>query len=102
MDPITRTVRVLHVPDCPNTTVAVERIHEATGGADEVSIEVVLVGTDEEAAQVGMRGSPTILVDGVDLFTPPGIPTGIACRIAPGGDPVPSVEALHSAIANPV
>jgi hypothetical protein len=103
MDLINRTVSVLHVPGCPNATVAVDRTHEATGSADEVSIHVVLVGTDEEAKQVGMRGPLTIFVDGVDLFTiPPGKPTSIACRVAPGGDPVPSVEALRSAIVNPV
>jgi hypothetical protein len=28
----------------------------------------------------------------------PSTPTGIACRIAPGGDPVPSVAALRAAL----
>lgn len=94
---MTRTVRVTHVPDCPNAAVAVDRIQEAAGD-DDVNVEMVQVATDDEAARVGMRGSPTILVDGVDPFTPPGIPTGIACRIVPGGDPVPSVEALRDAL----
>lgn len=95
---MSRTIRVLHVPDCPNAAVALERIREAVGGA-EVRVEAVLVQTDDEAAQLGMRGSPTILIDGADPFTPAGIPTGIACRVAPGGDPVPSVEALAASIA---
>lgn len=96
---MSRTVRVLHVPDCPNAAVAIERIREAVG-EDDVRVEELLVRTDDEAARLGMRGSPTILVDGVDHFTPPGCPTGVACRIAPGGDPVPSVQALGAAFAS--
>ncbi len=95
---MSRTVRVLHVPDCPNAAVAVERIREAAGG-DDVRVEGVLVRTDDEAARLGMRGLLTILVDGADPFTPPSIPTGIACRIAPGGDPVPSIGARRDALA---
>ena len=94
---MSRTVRVLHVPDCPNAAVALARIREAVGGV-EVRVEAVQVQTDDEAAQAGMRGSPTILIDGADPFTPAVIPTGIACRIVPGGDPVPSIEALRAAL----
>jgi len=91
------SVRVLHVADCPNTGVALERIRAAGGGA---RIETVEITTDADAASAGMRGSPTILIDGADPFTPPDTPTGIACRIVPGGDPVPSVEALRAALAD--
>ncbi|MEJ7800283.1 MAG: thioredoxin family protein [Ilumatobacter sp.] len=96
---MSRTVRVLHVLDCPNAAVAIERIREAVG-EDDARVDELLVRTDDEAARLGMRGSPTILVDGVDHFTPPGCPTGVACRIAPGGDPVPSVQALRAAFAS--
>lgn len=93
---MSRIVRVLHVADCPNTGVALERVRAANG---DVRIETVEITTDADAATAGMRGSPTILVDGADPFSPPGTPTGIACRIVPGGDPVPTVEALRSALA---
>lgn len=93
---MSRTVRVLHVADCPNTGVALERIRAAGG---DVRIETIEITTDADAAAGGMRGSPTILIDDDDPFTPPGTPTGIACRIAPGGDPVPSVEAIRAALA---
>lgn len=93
---MSRIICVLHVADCPNTAVALERIRAANG---DVRIETVEITTDADAAAAGMRGSPTILVDGADLFTPRGTPTGIACRIVPGGDPVPTVEALRAALA---
>jgi hypothetical protein len=92
---MSRDVRVLHVPDCPNTSVAIERIRAASSDA---RITAVGITSDADAAIAGMRGSPTILIDGTDPFTAPGTPTGIACRIVPGGDPVPSVEELRAAL----
>lgn len=93
---MSRIVRVLHVTDCPNTRVALERLRAASS---DLRIETIEITTDAEAASAGMRGSPTILIDGADPFTPPGTPTGITCRIVPGGDPVPSVAALRAALA---
>ncbi len=93
---MSRTVRALHVADCPNAGIALERIRAAGG---DMRIETVEITTDAGAATAGMRGSPTILIDSADPFTPPGTPTGIACRIVPGGDPVPTVEALRAALA---
>lgn len=95
---MSRTVRVLHVADCPNTVVAVERIRAASS---DVAIETIEITTDADAAIAGMRGSPTIVIDGDDPFTAPGTPTGIACRIVPGGDPVPTVEELRAALGVP-
>lgn len=94
---MSRIVHVLHVAGCPNTGVAVERIRAAGG---DVQIETVEITTDAEAASAGMRGSPTILIDGADPFNSADTPTGIACRIVPGGDAVPSVEALRVALAD--
>lgn len=94
---MSRVVRVLHVADCPNTSIALERIQAAGGG--DVRVETVVIATDTEATSVGMRGSPTILIDGADPFTPTGTPVSIACRFVPGGDPVPSVDALRAALA---
>jgi hypothetical protein len=59
------------------------------------------VRSDEEARAVGFAGSPTILVDGRDLF--PGAPTPdmLTCRIylAPDGPAgSPTVEDIASAL----
>ena len=62
-------------------------------------VELHEIATDADAAAAGMRGSPTILIDNADPFTPPGTPTGIACRVVPGGDPIPTVEAIRAALS---
>lgn len=40
-----------------------------------------LVATEEEAERVSFRGSPTILIDGVDPFAAGDEPIGLSCRI---------------------
>ena len=57
---------------------------------------------EREAAQAGMCGSPTLLIDGVDPFAAPGQAPGLACRLyrdaagRPAG--APTVEALRRAL----
>lgn len=75
-------VELLHIVDCPNTTVAEEHARTAldTLGLTEVPVELVTIRTEAEAANSRFGGSPTILVDGVDLF--PTTPVrSLACRI---------------------
>ena len=64
-------ITILTVPDCPNTPVAAERITAALAGRP-ASVELVEVTGEAEAAQLGMTGSPTILLDGVDPFAAAG------------------------------
>lgn len=93
-----RVVRVLHTEGCPNAAVARARVEEAAAGTAEVRIEVVVVTSPAEAAARGMRGSPSVLVDGRDPFTPAATPTGLSCRYSPTGDPVPSVQEIREAL----
>ncbi|WOP17572.1 hypothetical protein [Raineyella sp. LH-20] len=76
------TVQVLHIEECPNWAEAgamIRRALDAAGHA-EVDVEYVVLQTRTEAAAVAFAGSPTILVDGVDLF--PGRRTDdLACRV---------------------
>ena len=49
----------------------------------------------------GLSGSPTILVDGVDLFGQPDAVVGLSCRLqrtAQGTTGAPSIEHLTSAL----
>lgn len=46
-----------------------------------IPIEYRLVTTSEEADRVSFRGSPTILIDGVDPFAVGDEPIGLSCRI---------------------
>jgi hypothetical protein len=40
--------------------------------ATDLPVTTRLIDTDEDAARFGMAGSPTLLIDGVDPFAPPG------------------------------
>jgi len=81
---------VLHVADCPNVAVVLERIAAACGDFP-ARVSTHLVETDSEAATLGMRGSPTVLIDGHDLGR--GGEVGIACQLH-----LPTVDNLRSAI----
>ena len=75
-------VQVLHIDACPDWTDAVTSTRAALDalGIADVEVEPVLLRTEADAAAVTFGGSPTILVDGTDLF--PGTPiTDLACRV---------------------
>jgi hypothetical protein len=38
------------------------------------------VADEREAAEAGMHGSPTLLIDGVDPFAQPGQAASVSCR----------------------
>ena len=86
------------VADCPYRSAAVARVYAAlrvTGRADVVVIERE-VG-DAAARAMGMRGSPTILVDGRDPFAHDGGEPSLSCRLYRSADGVagaPSVAEL--------
>lgn len=73
-------ITVLSVPDCPHAPVARQRITEALDGRT-ATIEMVEVTTPEQAEQLGMTGSPTVLVDGTDPFAVPGAEPSLSCRL---------------------
>lgn len=75
-------VQLLHIVDCPGTPVAELRVREALDalGLTNVPIELVMISTEDVAASMAFAGSPTILVDGVDLFPAQRI-SSLACRI---------------------
>lgn len=95
-------VSLLHVADCPNLTVARDRLTEAAeqvGGV--VRFEEQMVRDDAEAAALGFTGSPTILIAGTDPFTPDDTTPSLACRLyrtAAGLQGAPSVADLVTAL----
>ncbi len=95
-------ITVLAVPDCPNAPVAAGRITAALAGRP-ASVELVEVTGEAEAARLGMTGSPTILLDGVDPFAAAGAVPSVSCRIYRGpdgaADGAPSVQNLTAALS---
>ncbi|GAB2780522.1 hypothetical protein GCM10027073_11520 [Streptomyces chlorus] len=93
---------MLTVPDCPNAPLVRERITAALDGK-QAQVELIEVSEEGEAARWQMTGSPTVLVDGVDLFAVAGTPASVSCRLyrdkegRSGG--APSIEALRQAFA---
>ncbi len=60
-----------------------------------------LVESPEQAEAIGFRGSPSILVNGADLFPDPAAPVGLACRIYATPDGLagsPTSDQLRSAL----
>ncbi|MGW2557667.1 alkylmercury lyase family protein [Streptomyces sp. NPDC001514] len=94
-------ITVLTVPDCPNAPVIEERIARAAAGRG-AAVERIEIADQEQAARLGMTGSPTVLIDGADPFAVPGAPASLSCRLYRGRDGrvegAPSVADLRSAL----
>jgi hypothetical protein len=84
---------------CPNWKIVDDRLRELVDAS--TVIEYRLVESQEDAEHLGFRGSPTILVDGVDPFAKSDEPVGLACRIyhtAEGRGGAPSMDQLRKAL----
>ena len=73
---------VIFFDACPHWELARDRLELAIvyAGVGHVEVDLVSVTAREEALERAMRGSPTILIDGADLFVGPVMRTGLACR----------------------
>lgn len=76
-------VTVLSVPDCPNRDLADARLRQALAqaGLPGVVVEHRQVTTQDQAVAEQFHGSPTIQLDGEDLFAAPGIQVSLSCRL---------------------
>jgi len=96
-------IDILYVPDCSNLDRARARVLEALDASGvEAIVREIEVSTAEAAAARGMRGSPTVLIDGRDPFAGASDPTSISCRLYPEhghADGAPSVAQLVEAVA---
>ncbi|MFV8311969.1 alkylmercury lyase family protein [Mycobacteroides chelonae] len=96
-------LEILQVPDCPNVQLLEDRIAAALAG-EQIAVTIThrVVSTPEEAEELRMTGSPTLLVDGQDPFGERGLSAGLSCRLYPGVDGgfdgAPSVGALRAAL----
>lgn len=73
-------VTLLYFDGCPSWQIADQRLRELEG---EFGFTVTreIVDTPEAAERRRFRGSPTILVDGEDVFASGDEPVGLSCRI---------------------
>jgi hypothetical protein len=97
---------VLAVPGCPNVKLLEQRLARVLDQRRGITVSQHVVGDEDQAVRRGMRGSPTILVDGIDPFAGPDQPASVSCRLYRGGDGrvdgAPSVRQIRRAIRHPV
>ena len=98
-------IEVLHIDDCPSWVEAGNRLREAldTTGFGDTEIHYRVLRTFNDAAQVPFAGSPTILLDGEDLFPGGARSSDLACRVYPtptGLAGMPSTAQLIDALTS--
>lgn len=74
---------VLHIDACPNTTKALEHLEQAlvATGHPDATVSARLLQTSNDTVGVPFAGSPTITLDGTDLFPTTGRTNDLACRV---------------------
>ncbi len=97
-------VALLYLDGCPNWRLADERIAQALAstGHTDVLVELVEITTEEQAAELGFAGSPTILIDGRDRFAGARNGGGLSCRLYSTSDGVagcPTISQLEEAVS---
>lgn len=95
-------IDLLYVPDCPNRTAARELVEVALARTQlTAAVREREIHSSEEAERVGMRGSPTVLIDGRDPFAGGAGPAAMSCRLYrsdTGFSGVPTVSQLVEAL----
>ncbi|HEU0212569.1 MAG TPA: thioredoxin family protein [Jiangellaceae bacterium] len=76
-------VELRYIDGCPNWIIADARLLEALllTGHDDVKVHRTRVETPEQAESLGLIGSPTVLIDGLDPFASGAELGGLACRV---------------------
>lgn len=85
-------VTLLYFDDCPNWHDAESHLRTLQDELSDLQVTRRIVNTSEEAERTRFRGSPTILIDGVDPFAVADAPVGLSCRMyltpdGPAGSP---------------
>jgi hypothetical protein len=93
-------IELLYVPDCPNRDAARSLVERALSQVQRTAtLREHEVRSPEEALRLGMRGSPTILIDGADPFGVGGEPAAVvACRLYRSGDGIAGVPAYEELV----
>jgi hypothetical protein len=93
---------LLVVPDCPHAELLDQRLESVLTNWTALTVIRRTITDLDQAERWGMRGSPTVLVDGIDPFAAGGQRPSLSCRLywGPDGraDGAPSIQALRDAI----
>ncbi len=92
---------MLYFDDCPNWEQAADHLDTLAAEFPDLSVMRRLVDTEQDAQSVGFHGSPSILIDGVDVFAPDDALVGLSCRMyqtADGPAGSPTIQQLRDAL----
>jgi hypothetical protein len=88
---------VQHFHGCPNGPKMLNNVFEAFKGLENIDFHEEIVDSPELAKKHNFRGSPTLLINGVDFEYLPGPENpSLSCRYYPNG--VPSPEKIRDRI----
>lgn len=93
-------ITLQYFEDCPNWKIADERLTILAGERPDITVTRQIIDAVEEAERAKFHGSPSILINGVDVFANASAPVGLACRRYLTGDgPAgsPTLEQLRAA-----
>lgn len=93
-------IEVQHFEGCPNSVEMIARVRTAIEEFNErIEYKEILVETSELAQQINFRGSPTVLINGIDIERMPE-PTkaNLTCRYYRKG--LPSVRQIKKIITD--
>ncbi len=94
-------ITLLYFQGCPNWEAADAHLQVLAAERADLTVTRRLVETAEEAERVGFLGSPSIQLDGVDVFAGPGSQVGLTCRryLTPDGVAgAPTLDQLRTAL----
>lgn len=96
-------VEILTVPDCPNLGPTRQHLDAALATVGvAANVCVTEVRDAETAARTGMRGSPTVVIDGQDAVATDAPEGTLSCRLYSSPDGLrgaPSVDQLIQALS---
>ena len=94
-------ITLQYFDSCPSWKLVEADLETLASESSGLTITRQLIDTPEAAAEFGFRGSPTVLMDGVDPFADPDAPVGLSCRVYRSDDGYvgsPSLAQLRTAI----
>ena len=98
-------LELLHIDECPNSAKAYERLEAALTalGRTDIAVHKRLLESAADIKDTGFAGSPTITVNGADIFPTAASTSDLACRIymTPNGYAgLPTLDQLTEALRN--
>ncbi|MGV8911069.1 MAG: thioredoxin family protein [Rhodoglobus sp.] len=96
-------ITLLYFDGCPNWTIADQRLKMLAIERPEITVTHKKIDTPEQAIEVGFFGSPSLQLNGTDLFAEPGSQVGLACRrysTPDGCAGAPTLDQLRTALSN--